>query len=486
MKVILHYIKPFIPRMSVGISIKFIGAVMELLLPWILSYLIDDIVPLRDIGLILLWGGAMVLAAVAALVTNIVANRMAAWVAQHTTQALRHDLFEKISYLSCSHIDSYTIPSLESRLTSDTYNVHQMIGMIQRMGVRAPILLVGGILITLTLDPVLTLVLVCTLPFLGVLVFSVSKRGIPLYVDLQKGVDTMVRTVRETISGIRVIKALSKTDYEREHFAQVNGELVRREKKAGITMALTNPMMNLFLNVGLTLVIVVGAFRVNAGVSSAGNIIAFLSYFTIILNSMMAVTRIFVMCSKGIASGSRIQEVLETPEDLHVTPQQPEESPYHIVFDHVTFSYNRTEPNVEDISFRLKPGETLGVIGATGCGKSTLMALLMRLYDADAGLIQIGGRNITSIPWRSSTGSLAWCSKTTWSLRTASMRTSTLAATCPPRRLKRPPGAPRPWSLSPPCPTASATCSPARAPTSAAGRSSGCWWPGPWRARRRF
>ena len=207
MKVILHYIKPFIPRMSVGISIKFIGAVMELLLPWILSYLIDDIVPLRDIGLILLWGGAMVLAAVAALVTNIVANRMAAWVAQHTTQALRHDLFEKISYLSCSRIDSYTIPSLESRLTSDTYNVHQMIGMIQRMGVRAPILLVGGILITLTLDPVLTLVLVCTLPFLGVLVFSVSKRGIPLYVDLQKGVDTMVRTVRETISGIRVIKA---------------------------------------------------------------------------------------------------------------------------------------------------------------------------------------------------------------------------------------------------------------------------------------
>ena len=398
MKVILHYIKPFIPRMSVGISIKFIGAVMELLLPWILSYLIDDIVPLRDIGLILLWGGAMVLAAVAALVTNIVANRMAAWVAQHTTQALRHDLFKKISYLSCSQIDRYSIPSLESRLTSDTYNVHQMIGMIQRMGVRAPILLVGGIFITLTLDPVLTLVLVCTLPFLGVLVFSVSKRGIPLYVDLQKGVDTMVRTVRETISGIRVIKALSKTDYEREHFAQVNGELVRREKKAGITMALTNPMMNLFLNVGLTLVIVVGAFRVNAGVSSAGNIIAFLSYCTIILNAMMAVTRIFVMCSKGIASGSRIQEVLETPEDLHVTPQQPEESPYHIVFDHVTFSYNHTEPNVEDISFRLKPGETLGVIGATGCGKSTLMALLMRLYDADAGLIQIGGRNITSIP----------------------------------------------------------------------------------------
>ena len=198
---------------------------------WILSYLIDDIVPLRDIGLILLWGGAMVLAAVAALVTNIVANRMAAWVAQHTTQALPHDLFAKISYLSCSQIDSYSIPSLESRLTSDTYNVHQMIGMMQRMGVRAPILLVGGILITLTLDPVLTLVLVCTLPFLAVLVFCVSKRGIPLYVGLQQGVDAMVRTVRENISGIRVIKAFQRQSTSGNALPRSNGEVVRREKK---------------------------------------------------------------------------------------------------------------------------------------------------------------------------------------------------------------------------------------------------------------
>ena len=398
MKIVLHYIKPFIPRMSLGIFIKFVGAVMELLLPWILSYLVDDIVPLRDMGLILLWGGAMILAAVMALVTNIVANRMAAWVAQHTTQALRHDLFAKISYLSCSQIDSYSIPSLESRLTSDTYNVHQMIGMMQRMGVRAPILLIGGILITLTLDPMLTLVLVSTLPFLGVLVYLVSKRGIPLYVQLQQGVDSMVRVVRENAAGIRVIKALSKTEYERQHFAQVNGEVVRREKKAGITMALTNPMMNLLLNLGLTLVIVVGAVRVNAGTSTAGNIIAFLSYFTIILNAMMAVTRIFVMCSRGSASGSRIAQVLDTPADLPVRPAPPQDSPYHVVFDHVTFSYGKKEPSVEDISFRLKPGETLGIIGATGCGKSTLMALLMRLYDADGGSILIGGRPITSIP----------------------------------------------------------------------------------------
>ena len=140
----------------------------------------------------------MVLASVVAVVTNILANRMASWVAQHTTESLRHDLFSKISYLSCSQIDEYSIPSLESRLTSDTYNIHQMIGMMQRLGIRAPILLLGGILITLTLDPVLTLVLVCTLPFIGFAVFTISRKGIPLYVDLQRGVDSMVRTVRET------------------------------------------------------------------------------------------------------------------------------------------------------------------------------------------------------------------------------------------------------------------------------------------------
>lgn len=384
--------------MSLGITIKFIGAIMDLLLPWILSYLIDEVAPTRDMGLVLLWGGAMLLASVLAWVTNIVANRMAAWVAQHTTRAIRHDLFQRISLLSCSQIDHFSIPSLESRLTSDTYHIHQFIGMMQRMGIRAPILLIGGIFITLTLDPVLTLVLVCTLPFLAVLVFLVSKKGVPLYTKLQQGIDSMVRTVRETISGIRVIKALSKTAYERKRFDGINKDVVHREKKAGITMGLTNPMMNLFLNLGLTAVIVTGAFRVNAGLSQPGKIVAFLSYFTLILNAMMAVTRIFVMYSRGSASGSRINEVLQTQPDLGIVPSPPEETPYHIEFDHVTFSYNKNEPTVEDISFALKPGETLGIIGATGCGKSTIMALLMRLYDIDSGKAAISGSRVNSLP----------------------------------------------------------------------------------------
>lgn len=395
----LKYLRPHVPRMSVGLVIKFIGTIMDLLLPWILSYLIDDVVPQGRLPLILWWGGAMVLCAVAALVTNIVANRMASRVAQLTTQAVRHDLFAKISELSCRQVDGFGIPSLESRLTTDTYNIHQMTGMMQRLGVRAPILLLGGILITLHLEPVLSMVLIAVLPLLGGIIFYISRRGIPLYAHLQAGIDTMVRTVRENAAGIRVIKALSKTEYECGRFSAVNREVVRREKKAGMTMALTNPVMNLMLNAGLTAVILAGAWRVNAGLTQPGKILAFLTYFTIILNALLSINRMFMMFSKGSASAARITAVLETPADLLVqsAPASRKEVPY-ITFDHVSFSYQKKEDNVTDLSFSIQKGETLGIIGATGSGKSTVINLLMRLYDPDSGEIWLDGQRVDTIP----------------------------------------------------------------------------------------
>ena len=271
--------------------------------------------------------------------------------------------------------------------------------MMQRMGIRAPILLIGGICITMTMEPVLTLVMMSVLPFIALVVWLVSRKGIPMYGELQKAIDVMVRTVREDISGIRVIKALSKIEQEKEHFAQVNHEVVRRDTKASLTMAITNPMMNLLLNLGLTLVIFVGAFRVNGGKTQPGVIIAFLSYFTIILNAMLSITRIFVMYSRASASATRIHEVLNTPEDLNLTHEEKRDEEEHIVFEHVNFSYkNKKVKNVNDISFKLKKDETLGIIGATGAGKTTIINLLMRLYEKDSGSIRIGGREVSSIP----------------------------------------------------------------------------------------
>ncbi len=399
MRHLYNYLKPYIPRMTLGLVIKFTGTIMDLLLPWILSYMIDTVAPQQNVSLIVKWGIVMVLCAVVAVITNIVANRMASWVATQCTRKIRHDLFRKISYLSCAQVDYYTIPSLESRLTSDTYNVHNFISRIQRLGIRAPILLTGGIIITLILEPVLASVLICILPFIAILVYKVSKKGIPLYTNLQKGVDSMVRTVRENITGIRVIKALSKTDREQERFREINAEVARRETTAGVTMSLTNPMMNLFLNLGLTMVIVVGAYRVNAGLTETGKIIAFLTYFTIILNAMLSITRMFVLMSRGAASANRIAEILDTPADLKLAPEDRIESENHIEFDHVSFAYEKSrDHHIKDISFTLKRGESLGIIGATGCGKSTIINLLMRLYDNDEGSIRIDGRKVSSIP----------------------------------------------------------------------------------------
>lgn len=397
MKRFFQYLKPYLGAMSFGLFIKFVGTMMDLFIPWILAYMIDQVVPTKNISLVVIWGFIMMLCGIIGLVGNVIANRMASKVARDAIQTIRHDLFAKITYLSSEQIDHFTLPSLISRLTSDTYHVHHLIGMMQRLGVRAPILLLGGVLVTLALDPVLAMVLIGIQPLIAILVIGVSKRGIPLYQALQKNVDQMVCILRENITGVRIIKALSKLDYEKERFFGVNHTVRKAEKRVGMTMAITNPLMNLMLNMGLSLVILVGAYRVNAGHIKPGVIIAFLTYFTLILNAMLSISRIFILASKGGASFARIIEVLDTPEDLLVTDEAPIATDAHIEFDHVSFSYYKNEPNLHDLNFKVMQGETLGIIGATGSGKSSLIKLLMRFYDVDQGAIRINGYNIKAI-----------------------------------------------------------------------------------------
>lgn len=396
MRRIFAYLRPHVWKITIGLSFKFTGTIMDLLLPWALAHIVDVVIPAGDIRLVLLWGGAMLAFSVTGLVTSILANRSASRVARDTTRQIRHDLFTRISYLSSAQVDSFTVPSLISRMTSDTYNIHQVIGMMQRIGFRAPILLLGGILITLTLDPMLTLLLVSLLPFMGLTVYFISRRGTPLFNDVQKSADRLVRVVRENIAGVRVIKALSKEGYEREHFDEINRQMMGREQRASLNMAVIKPSMNLVLNVGLVLVIVVGAYRVNAGTSEVGKIMAFLSYFTIILNAMLSITRVLTMYSKASASANRIVEVLDTPEDLAQLPPASPETSDCLCFEDVSFSYRKKEANISHISFSVLHGETLGIIGPTGAGKTTIIALLLRLYDADSGRVLVDGRDVRS------------------------------------------------------------------------------------------
>ena len=394
-----HYLKPYSKRIALGTVIKIVRTITELFLPWILSYMIDEVAPEKNVARIFLWGAVMLACAVVALLGNITANRMASKVARDTTESMRFDLFDKTLNLSARQTDGFAMPSLVSRLSSDTYNVHNMIGMIQRLGIRAPMLLIGGIVVTFMVEPVLALVLLATMPFLVLLAVLVAKKGTSLYTKLQKTVDTMVRKIRDIYSGIRVIKALSRTEYEKKSFETINKNVSSSETRAGLTTGVTNPIMNLFLNLGMTAVILVGAYRVSAGLTKAGQIIAFMTYFTLMLNAVISVGRIFVMYSKGIASSRRICEVLNAPADLLTEEidlegsSEADSDRAQIRFEHVSFSYDGGKV-LDDVSFSIGKGETFGIIGATGSGKTTIIMLMMRFYDADEGNIYIDGRDI--------------------------------------------------------------------------------------------
>ena len=400
MKRLMKYIGPYMGLIVLAMFIKLLGAGLELMIPYLMEIILDDKVPAGEKNMIFVYGAGMLLCALGCLAANVIANRMSAKSAGRITLSIRHDLFEKLENLSARQMDKLTVPSAESRLTSDTYNINQLLARMQRLGIRAPILLIGGIAMTLSMDAGLALILIGMLPIIAVVVYLVTKYSVPLYTQQQTVLDKVVRTVQENITGIRVIKALSKTEYEKGRFNEVNTELSEIDQKAGRVTSVTNPTSTLVLNLGLTMVILVGAYRVNNGSTEGGVIVAFLQYFTMILNAMMGVTRIFVMWSKGEASAKRVADVLAEPEDLIVLPQEEaaEHAP-HIEFKDVTFSYTGVGTNLEDLSFTLEHGQTLGILGATGSGKSTLLNLLLRLYDPDKGQVLIDGRDVRTIPY---------------------------------------------------------------------------------------
>ena len=399
MKRLGRYLRPYVLFIILTTVIKFSGAALELMIPRLMETILDRIVPAGDLRRILLYGGAMLICALCCMALNVIANRMSAISSGKITKALRHDLFARLQHLSAKQMDTLTVSSAESRLTSDTYNINQMLARVQRLGIRAPILVIGGVTMMLSMDKVLALILVALLPLIAVIVYFVTKTSVPLYTKEQSVLDRAVQVLNENITGVRVIKALSKSEYEKGRFEQVNEELTEVDQKASLITAVTNPASTLVLNLGLTLVVVAGAFRVNAGKCLSGVIIAFLQYFVMILNAMIGVTKIFVFCSKGEASAKRVADVLELPEDLAVLPaEEPEADAPHIEFRDVTFSYTGVGANLEHLSFTLNHGESLGILGETGAGKSTILNLLMRLYDVQEGQILIDGRDIRTIP----------------------------------------------------------------------------------------
>lgn len=407
MRFIFSYLKKYIRVMLIGFGIKLLASLGELLIPYVLEHIIDEVVPTKMVWKSLVWGAVMILLAILVRQFNIAANRRAVKVAAESNFEIRNDLFEKTLNLSGNQVDEIGLPSLTSRITSDSYNIQNFIRAMQTMGVRAPILLFGGILVTLVMEWRLALILCIIAPVMIAIMVCISLKGIPFYDMVQNSLDEIVRIMRENITGIRVVKALSKEDYERTRYANANEDMEKKDVYASTVMALPVPLVTLLLNVGLTVVVIVGAHLVNSGVTKPGVILAFLTYFNMMLMGVMGLSRIFVMMSKANASAIRIEHVVQMIDELepvHMPKENKNAVEEYIRFDHVTFNYGKDDPLAGhtrqncliDIDFKIPKGHSLGIIGATGSGKTTIINLLMRFYDATEGEIYIAGKNVKS------------------------------------------------------------------------------------------
>jgi len=411
LKLIFRYMREHLGKVGLGVGVKMLAALGELLIPYILEHMIDRVVPRGEMALVVLWGVVMIAMALAVRSGNIFANTLSVEVARRCTEKLRGDLFARTSRLSGGQTDSFGLPSLISRMTSDSYNIQNFISTVLSIGIRAPIMLVGGIIVTLTMDLALASILCVMAPVLMCVVIYVSWRGIPLYDRVQQRLDAIVRIMRENITGIRVVKALSKTEYEKARFRESNDRMTASDLKASLVMAIPGPAVQMCLNIGLVLVVVLGARRVDSGAMEPGVILAFLTYFQMILYSVMALNRIFMLMSKASASAQRIDQVLRTQDDQPVLPLaegRAGRAGAVLEFDHVSFTHaaaveagpsasfagGQRARCLDDVSFVLYRGQTLGIIGATGAGKTTIINLLMRFYDADEGGVYVDGRDV--------------------------------------------------------------------------------------------
>ncbi len=400
MRLIFTHLKDYKIRLIVSLLLKSLAAFADLLIPFLIAYMIDKQIPniTNNYTPLYLNGVLMVLIALLGWIMNVIANRMSEYTAAKIAETVRKEMFKSILDLSQSQVDTISKPSLISRMTTDTYNIYRAAAIIQRLGIRAPILLLGGIILSFTLDPILTLVLIIMLPPVTWIVYYGSKKGIPLYAKNQALMDQLIRKLREFITGSRVVRALSMHEYEMSSFSAINKESNEAELYANKVMALINPVMTIVMNIGLVVVLILGAIRLTNNQTEIGAILAFITYFTIILNAMMGITRIFVLSSRASASSNRIFEVNELKDDMiegnflyetHLKDQVP-----HIVFDHVSFSYLGVTNQLEDISLTIYHGQSLGIIGPTGSGKTTLVKLLNRFYDPQHGHIFIYGKDI--------------------------------------------------------------------------------------------
>ncbi|MBX4265809.1 ABC transporter ATP-binding protein [Clostridium estertheticum] len=396
---LLKFLKPYRKECILGPTFKLIEALLELLLPTLMALIINNGVSSHDTSYVLKMGGIMCSMAILGFCSSMTCQYFAALTSQGFGTTLRNKLFEHISTFSYVEIDKFGAASLTNRITSDVNQLQLAVAMLIRMAFRAPFICIGAIIMSMLLDIRLALVLIVATPIFGIIIYLIISRTSPLYRKYQNKLDRLGTVVRENLSGARVIRAFAKTKNEETRFKATNDDLTSTAVLVGKTSALLNPLTTLVMNVAIIAILWASSYHINAGTLSQGTIIAFVNYATQILVALVAVSNLVIIFTKAFASASRVNEILDTIASIKDNCNNVETSSRGddvlIEFKQVSFAYDSaSDRELTDINITINKGETVGIIGATGSGKSTFINLIPRFYDVSKGEIIIKGINV--------------------------------------------------------------------------------------------
>lgn len=397
----MKYIHKYWKGFTVAVLFLTFEAICDLMQPTIMSKIIDVGVAGNDLGYVLQMGGVMLLITLVGAIAASTRSILATHVSQKFGAEMRSDLFRKIQHLSFENIDKFDKASLVTRLTSDVSQVQIFVNGLMRIFVKAPLLCIGGLIMATRLNAQLAMVLAVIVPIVALLIVLNMRIGFPRFIGVQKALDRVNGAMREYLSGVRVVKAFNRFGFEVNKFNDVNEEFQMRSIRAMRVMVIFGPLIALALNFGIIAVLWFGGLRVDSGQIQVGVIIAFINYMTQILFSLMMISMVFNMFVRAKASVGRISEVFEQENSMTWSDQSFAQSKDRgrIDFEHVYFSYAGAagEPILKDITFSCLPGETVGIIGSTGAGKSSLVGLIPRFYDVSMGMVKVNGMDIRDI-----------------------------------------------------------------------------------------
>lgn len=400
MRTILSYIKPYRFAMFIALALMLIELTVELFQPFLISKVIDDGILQENLSVVMLWGGVLIGFSFIAFIAGTVNSFYSAHASQGTGFSIRQGLYEKVQALSSSQFDRFSNSSLMTRMTNDVTQVQNMLFMMMRVAMRAPLLVIGGVVMSLLINVKLALILIVSVPLLTSFVIYMMRKAGPLFRVIQQKLDYVNSVMQENLIAMRIIKAFRRKRYEVKRFTTASGELRDRTIHTLRIIELTMPLIMLLMNVCIILILMFGNIQIDEGQASVGDIVALINYSMRITMALGMMTWIISSFARASASAERIEEVLEINVDMHDASDEEasEITRGHIQFHDVSFRYpNAVHPVLQHITFEAKPGQTIAVLGATGSGKSSLFRLIPRLYDVESGSITIDGIDIRAI-----------------------------------------------------------------------------------------